>query len=353
MRFGGETCLLIMKTDLDLDLDALASYILNEATPEQSAIVERWIQGDATRKSWIADLRVSATFTKPPHINVAEVDKEIITRIRERDSTGQDDSVRNPYVPGAVQIAKNASFKKVPRYASLVASFAAIALLFAIGWNTGWLTNSDTWEASSSVYTTDAGQQSRVTLPDGSHIVLNVASKLEVPITFGERDRTVYLSGQAEFVVPAKSDLPFIVVAGPSRTKVLGTRFAVKYYSTDTVANVAVSEGKVSVGSVTLSAMQQVSLDATSIGDIESADASQFSFANGVLAFQDVMLKNVIPDLNRWYNAKIVLGDDEIGDHKVTGGFRMGSITDLEIMLELTFGIQVVRDGNMLTLYKR
>jgi ferric-dicitrate binding protein FerR (iron transport regulator) len=72
-----------------------------------------------------------------------------------------------------------------------------------------------------------------------------------------------------------------------------------------------------------------------------------------MLTLDKVPLIEAIPDLNRWYNADIRLGDPALAGRKIIGGFKLGSLTDLAAILELTFDVRVVRDANTLTLYSK
>jgi ferric-dicitrate binding protein FerR (iron transport regulator) len=204
-----------------------------------------------------------------------------------------------------------------------------------------------------STYATGKGELATITLPDGSTIVLNVASRLQVPTNYAAGNRTVYLAGEALFTVSHRRGAPFTVIAGPSTTRVLGTSFLVRHYATDTAATVAVRDGKVAVQSTVLTGAQQVSVGAHGIGLIRPATAMQFSFASGMLMIDDMTLPAAIPELNRWYNADIRLGDSTLTTRKVFGSFKSGSLTDLSAILDMMFNVRVVRDGHTLTLYPR
>jgi ferric-dicitrate binding protein FerR (iron transport regulator) len=190
-------------------------------------------------------------------------------------------------------------------------------------------------------------------LPDGSRVILNVASRLEVPMDYERGNRTLRLHGEALFTVAHLSGAPFTVIAGPSVTRVLGTSFVVRRYTTDTAATVAVREGKVAVQSAVLGAAQQIVVSEHHVGQIKPADSAQFSFAMGVLTLDNVSLLKAIPELNRWYDAEIRLGDPVLANRRVVGGFTAGSLTDLSVILEHTFNVRVVREGRVLTLYPR
>lgn len=204
-----------------------------------------------------------------------------------------------------------------------------------------------------SVYTTGNGQRSTVTLPDGSTVLLNVGSRLEVPVDYHLNNRALRLDGEAYFTVTPDPHAPFTVTSGTSTTRVLGTRFVIRHYETDTTTTVVVRDGKVAVGTVVLTAAQRAVVSGTRNSVITTSDGSEFSFSQGVLRFNMISLPAAILDLNRWYNVDIKLGDPELAYQQIDGGFKEGSVSDLISILELMYGIRVVREGQVLTLFPR
>ena len=85
-------------------------------------------------------------------------------------------------------------------------------------------------------------------MPDESTVELAANSRIAYANNFdsaGTRD--VYLSGEAFFKVTKNPCRPFRVFANEIVTKVLGTSFSVRSFEKDTVIQVTVRTGKVSV----------------------------------------------------------------------------------------------------------
>jgi transmembrane sensor len=122
------------------------------------------------------------------------------------------------------------------RVAALSASVAIACAL------TGWLA----WAAVQwhFTYATYIGERRSITLEDGSTIDLNARSKVRVRFSPGERDVEL-LEGQALFAVAHDASRPFIVSAGATRVRAVGTRFDV--YRKKSGTTVTVIEGKVAV----------------------------------------------------------------------------------------------------------
>jgi ferric-dicitrate binding protein FerR (iron transport regulator) len=199
-------------------------------------------------------------------------------------------------------------------------------------------------------YTTDNGQRANILLPDGSTVILNVASRLDLPADFGAAHRALTLHGEGLFTVMHQGGAPFTVTVGQSTIRVLGTTFAVRRYNSDTVTKVAVREGRVAVHAAVVDAHQQVQIDANNTARVSSADPAQFSFATGMLTIDREPLKDAVAELDRWYDVDIRVQDTSVAMHLLQGTFKTGSVNDLAAMLEYTFGVRVVRDGRVLTL---
>ncbi len=333
-----------------IELARLADYFAQELPPEEAALAERWINGDPDTQSFVRDLQRSrldfgAGLAHGGHIRPSSGVEAISQNLAQARAVErkivqvQDDSPSRD----------KRSYLRRPMFGAM---FCSVLLIVA-----GWFAFNTLYPSSHAVematYETANGERATVTLPDGSIITLNVGSRLQVPVNYSDDNRTLTLVGEALFTVTHHEKTPFTVISGPSTTRVLGTRFAVRHYPTDAHANIAVQEGKVSVGDRVLSAGQQLSINQHSTGKTLAVDETRFNFAADMLTLDRVSMVDAIPELNRWYNANIQLGDLSLGSRKIIGGFKLGSLTDLAAILELTFDVRVVRAGNTLTLYRK
>jgi len=87
----------------------------------------------------------------------------------------------------------------------------------------------------------------RITLPDGSMVVLETGASLVTDENYGEQSRTVYLNGEAFFDVQSNPLVPFFVYTGDLVTEVLGTSFRITSKQERNTIEVSVITGKVSV----------------------------------------------------------------------------------------------------------
>ena len=202
-----------------------------------------------------------------------------------------------------------------------------------------------------STYATANGERANITLPDGSTVALNVASRLDVPVDYAAGNHTVHLFGEALFTVTHHGATPLTVISGMATVRVLGTSFAVRHYATDTTATVAVRDGKVMVGNVVLTAARMIDVGPLGTTAVRPAAASRFSFASGVLTIDSMPVAQAVPEFDRWYGVDIRFGDPSLRRVQIEGKFPAGSVSDLTEFLQYMLNARVVRDGRTLTLY--
>ena len=91
------------------------------------------------------------------------------------------------------------------------------------------------------------GKTFGITLSDGSKVMLNAGSELRYPVQFveNEKNRTVFLNGEAFFEVAENKKHPFIVNTKDMDVEVLGTRFNVTSYLEDYKTYTVLVEGQV------------------------------------------------------------------------------------------------------------
>lgn len=168
--------------------------------------------------------------------------------------------------------------------------------------------------ASLNTLSTPRGGQYQITLPDGTAVWLNAASKLVFPTAFTGKDRVVKLTGEAYFEVAANERQPFIVMANEMEVSVLGTHFNVKAYGDESFAKTTLLEGKVKVGvnnkHVLLKPGQQAKMNNAGAMNVIAVNVDDVvAWKNGTFSFDDVTIAEVLQQLARWYDVEIVYPD--------------------------------------------
>lgn len=181
-------------------------------------------------------------------------------------------------------------------------------------------------------YQTAKGEMLRVALPDGSVVNLNTASRIEVRFT--AQTRTVILTrGEALFDVAKNKAIPFVVEAGDTRVRAVGTAFTVRRQENRAVG-VIVREGVVEVSQkravtppVRLAENMRAAVDSAAPMPIETyrispdAIAQELYWREGKIAFRDTSLAQAAAEFARYNEEKIVIADPAIAQETITGLF--------------------------------
>lgn len=180
-------------------------------------------------------------------------------------------------------------------------------------------------------------------LPDSTSGWLNSGSKLKYPAVF-DLHRKVALEGEAYFEVEQIDQSDFVVNVADMDIKVLGTKFNVSAYSDDLFTNVVLAEGKVEIFGKA-GVFQHILLPDEKITfnrDLKSAnvsvvDAKRFTaWKDGYLVIENERLGDVIPKIERWYNAEIVVADKELCSYRFKATFRDEPLEEVLRLLAVT-----------------
>ncbi len=249
---------------------------------------------------------------------------------------------------------KQQRFFRAPRKTKAFWPMAAAAVLLMTV-VAGWVTYNDT-TAEIVRYYTPVGEQKNIKLDDGSSIVLNTNSILDVEFD-SEIRRVVMIRGQANFNVAKDTRRPFTVVAGDGRVTALGTEFDVYMAAFRTV--VTLMEGSVQVDwpqeqgagnsqapewqAVRLKAGQQVEIrDGMGLTTPVVVNRSMVkSWLNGKLSYDEQPLAKVVEEANRYTKLRIELGDSALANIPVTGIFTAGENRALASALANLYGLEL------------
>lgn len=205
-------------------------------------------------------------------------------------------------------------------------------------------------------YTTGIGEQLTTPLADGSHVVINTQSTLQVEISNASR-RALLNSGEVYFHVKADAQRPFYVETPSGTVRVLGTRFAVSVTGGET--QVTVEEGRVALGkaneasfvtSVELTKNQKAKFVEQGIASVpESVNVrTALSWHKQQLIFEGEQLKGVIAELQRYWPQPIVV-DGPSADLKITAVIQLSQRGFDVQQLASSLGLKVAQlpDGRL------
>lgn len=186
------------------------------------------------------------------------------------------------------------------------------------------LTRPERWLDNLADYHTGPGQLQSVSLADGSEVLLDGDSAIDVTLT--EHSRDIELLRGAAFFRVKHNGLPFVVHAQGGAVSVLGTRFEVRRQ--DAGAQVTVEEGRVAVkpqadaNAQLLSAAQRVEYRQGQGGALVTVNPEQaFGWRDGRVSFRRTPLVDALAVVQRYYPGRIVLLDSALGARQVSGDF--------------------------------
>jgi ferric-dicitrate binding protein FerR (iron transport regulator) len=160
---------------------------------------------------------------------------------------------------------------------------------------------------------TPKGGQYQITLPDGTQVWLNSASKLTYPDHFEGEYRQVELSGEAYFAV-SKDLHPFIVKSRGQQVQVLGTEFNIMAYADESDIQTALVSGAVKVNETVLKPGFEAHYSPEGIQVTPSNLKVVTAWKNGLFYFKDASLQTIMNQLQRWYDIEVVYQSERKGD---------------------------------------
>jgi len=203
-------------------------------------------------------------------------------------------------------------------------------------------------------YATRVAQRATVTLGDGSRVTLAPETRLRYSV-----DRTgaqlIELIGEGFFTVMPRTHRPFVVYTGAIATRVLGTAFDVRRYSTDLVTKVTVVSGRVTVGGHRQTAI----LNAGMIGRLTDSTASvsrtsdstrDVEWTRGNLVFNRTPVPEMLTTLGRWCGYEFRLVDTTLLSRDVSIEFNVDDVVGTMNTLKALLGVTMTFEGNLVIL---
>lgn len=206
-------------------------------------------------------------------------------------------------------------------------------------------------------YRTQTGEMQRIFLADGSVMTLNTESEAHVAL----RDKTRMITlvrGEASFDVAHDPERPFIVRAGQTSVRAVGTSFTVRHLA-DAPINVLVREGVVEVTDsdrpalrkpTRLSANMQMTAKTGATPTLVHLDEAQvvrqLAWQNGMLSFEAMPLVDANAEFNRYSPIRIVVDDPALAREPVTGRFAANDPEGFAAAVAISLGVRSEKSGN-------
>lgn len=174
---------------------------------------------------------------------------------------------------------------------------------------------------------TATGQRSRLVLDDGTRLLLNTATAVDIRYTPGERRIVLHHGEILVATAPDAAGRPFAVATADGLLRPVGTRFAVRR-DEGGGSSVAVVEGAVDVypaasgKPVRLAAGQQTRLIPDRSLPPSALDESRLAWSDGFIAAEGMRLADFLADLGRYRPGRLRCADDVAG-LRLTGSWLL------------------------------
>lgn len=324
--------------DLLLD-DSFIRFLKGEASPDESA---RW-------NSWVQEDKKQADFTKKARKLIEEGFQNLPTPDKKKEMQrlmGRIESVQQlkPKSLSPVRKRRNNII-----WATLAAAAGILLVVGFLGWDYFYQEDSsDTGSIEQITYrtiTTEYGERKTFRYSDGSNIILNAGSELRLPQNVaGNHTFEVWLKGEALFNIDRRSapeTRNFIVHTPDSDISVLGTLFAVN--TNDGQTRVVLESGRLSFN--VRDSLNNKNLNYEMVPGELALFSSQFheirvkkvnpqvylSWAGDSLILDQTPFSDLIERIEFTYGLNVVVEDKTLLNEKLTGSF--GNL-ELKFLLE-------------------
>lgn len=231
------------------------------------------------------------------------------------------------------------------------AAVAKLAVLLAAvpgGWMSWRVAQQQGWAAD---LRTVAGEQRLVTLADGSRLLLDTGTAVD--IRFDANQRLIHLHRGSILLEtaadPSGVDRPLLVATAVGCLRALGTRFSVQQNSEGKFVDLAVTQGAVEVTllgasrpALVVPAGNWARLTALGAGGLQTVRPQQLAWVHGMLVADAMPMAEVCAQLSR-YRPGLLHCAPEAVSIKVSGAYPLADTDRALAMLVETYAVTVHR----------
>jgi transmembrane sensor len=253
-----------------------------------------------------------------------------------------------------IQMNKENGEPKIRKLFPRILKISAVAIILVAATIVAFNNYSGSEVKAVKAFVSACGERKNIQLPDGSIVILNASSKIEIDNSFGVSSRNVYLEGEAFFDVKHDAALPFVVHTLMMNVKALGTAFDVKAYRSDKITETSLIRGLVEItlkeshnrkmllhpnqkirwvhklkkerDNNAAVLQQEMTMDANSLTRVlkpsYNGSIKEIAWTENKLIFEDEPLEEISRLLGRWYGVNIQFQDDDIRGYRFTGMFE-------------------------------
>ncbi|VVD92426.1 histidine kinase [Pandoraea pneumonica] len=218
-------------------------------------------------------------------------------------------------------------------------------LLFAGGGTWGAL-HSVPWQRWSADYRTSVGERRTLALADGTQLVMNTGSAIDIALNEHER-RVRLIAGEILITTapdPQQPARPFLVETAQGTARALGTRYTVREWDGGT--HVSVYQGAVELRpsrepsrSLVLQAGRHASYTADTISPPIDVPSREVAWAEGFIVARSMRLADFVAELARYSDTSLSC-DPRVADLRVSGSFPLDDVGKVLDTLGTTLAVR-------------
>ena len=220
--------------------ELIVRFLQQDINEDELRYLKSWLEEDAEHKSYFFGLKSISDSSRRSFFSKEEVNEASWQRMLARIEKDN------------IEISSYDKSHTYNLWLSLIKYVAIVAIAVGVGWgikefqgNT-YLSNSKEKEVVyNEIHVQKGGHANTLVLSDGTKVILNAATTFKYPTSFGEKNRMVYLEGEAYFEVAKDEEKPFVVKLNKQDITVLGTTFNVQAYENESYSVVTLLSGRI------------------------------------------------------------------------------------------------------------
>lgn len=301
----------------------ITRYLSEQTSAEENVQLVDWIAADKKNEQVFKDVK---QIWLGPQRTTDPGSIQALSKLQSRIAAGDDTYVQTK--PRRIQLYR-------------IAAAAAILVVAITTWRIFSFKQAPHQVASLKA-TTLSGQKKKITLADGTKVILGPESSLSYPASFDKDSRTVTVEGEAYFEVSKAPHVPFIVQTSVLTVQVLGTHFNVNARGNQPLSSVALLEGAVKVKlkekineEYLLKPGQELSVNHNTHQVSQHAldSTAVLGWQNNVLKFKNEQFGSAAYRIEKMYGVKIVFKNQAAANTRLYATFRDQSLSDVMEMI--------------------
>lgn len=245
----------------------------------------------------------------------------------------------------------------------LAAAVAVLLLCLPLALRTGYRLHRDPAPVAWHEVYVPSAETHDVTLPDGTLLTLNAGSRLTWPDTFTGDSRDIFLEGEVMARVAKDPEHPLIIHAGDVDVRVYGTTFNFKSYRDETMVEMMLLEGSVSMDVPSAEGKREIRLTpgdialydrkegGVSLSKISPENFKPFSEGRS-FSFFNIPLSDIAAELARSFGKKVVVADEKVAGRRFLAFFTNGEdLDEILTLLARNGSLRISHTGDAIYIY--